>query len=157
MSGSVCSFPSKVGWGSGVEIGEGGEHLVSARHPDGPPAYDATTVEQQRRRCAGDAEGAHKVEMRLGVDLDMTYARHLARDIVEQVPGRHARPAERAGELHQRRALAELASLQLFSSQPRCVLFGHPQPAEAPRTHQTKARGSEQHSRDNDETDHTPS
>src|SRR3954447_26043806 len=136
MSGSVCSFPSKVGWGSGVEVGEGGEHLVAARHSDGPPAYDATTVEQQRRRCAGDAESAHKVEMRLGVDLDMTYARHLARDIVEQVPGRHARPAERAGELHQRRAFAELSRLQLVSREPRRVCLGHSQPAESPRMHQ---------------------
>lgn len=67
-------------------------------------------VQHQRRRRTPDVKAPHQFEVRLGVDLDVRYARCVGCDVRQRRAGSAAWPAEGGGELHQRRAGAEVAA-----------------------------------------------
>jgi hypothetical protein len=84
-----------------------GDHVGFPRLPAGAVRNVPVRPEHKRGRGPPDVEPAHQVQPGLGVDVDVAHAVDHPGHIAEYPPGGPAGRAERRGELHERRSLAE--------------------------------------------------
>src|SRR6266511_6178743 len=89
-------------WRGGIQVGgDGRDHVGLARLPTGPPHDPAGAVHHEHGGRTPDVERAHRVQVPLGVHLQVAYRGQHGDHLGQHPAGGPARRAERRGELHQ--------------------------------------------------------
>jgi hypothetical protein len=96
-----------------------GFNLIALRCTDRAAYLNTIPIEYQCRRCRADPQAPNKIEVALGIDIDMDHIGHIGSDICEKSFRGSAGGAECRRELEQSNPFA-IRSPELFFSDNRC-------------------------------------